>query len=191
MLPGKHNVSSRTLSWLAVRQLEDLRSENGRFWSKVEMGPASAGCWLWKAAVTRNGYGQFWWSPSGRPEGAHRVAWMLTRGAIPSDQEVMHSCDTPLCCNPVHLSLGSHAANVRDASRKGHLSCARPSSQKLTPEQVQFIRDEVARGPRGTAARLAEQFDVTPGCISQIVNGIGNRRQYDAPLRPAAMRRAS
>lgn len=180
---GKHNVSSPTPTWLAVRQLSDLREENARFWEKVEVGPAG-GCWLWQAGKTRNGYGQFWWGPSGRPEGAHRVAWILTRGAIPEGQEVMHSCDTPLCCNPTHLSLGSHADNVRDASRKGHLRCARPNAQKLTAEQVEFIRDQVATGPRGTANQMAERFGVTRGCISQLVRGVGNRRQYDAPLRP-------
>lgn len=180
---GLHNGSSPTPTWLAVRQFEDLRAENARFWEKVAIGPTST-CWLWQASKTRNGYGQFWWGPSGRPEGAHRVAWMITRGAIPEGQEVMHGCDTPLCCNPTHLSLGTHTDNVRDASRKGHLKCARPNAQKLSPADIAFIREQVAAGPRGTATKMAERFGVTRSCISQLVNGVGNRRQYDAPLRP-------
>ena len=182
-MPGYHNVSPTTPTWLAIRQLEDLLKENARFWSKVRVQSASS-CWIWQASVLRNGDGQFWWPPTGRAEGAHRVAWMITRGDIPKGQEVMHSCDTPLCCNPIHLSLGTHGDNVRDASAKGHLAVARPNAQKLSAADVQFIRERVANGPRGTANRMAEQFGVTKSCISQLVRGTGNRRQYDAPLRP-------
>lgn len=202
MAPGVHNVSTTAPSWLAIRQLEDLLSENARFWSKVAVGPLSS-CWLWRASVTDKGYGQIWWAPLRRPEGSHRVAWMLTRGPIPRGQEVMHSCDVPKCCNPTHISLGTHGDNMRDASAKGRLpggvitaeirrSAAgkpRPRGQKLTPEQVQFIREQVANGPRGTSTEMARLFAITTARVSQLVNS--DARQYDAPLRPRLIRKAS
>ena len=31
------------------------------FWDKVDKSGGSVGCWLWKAATDREGYGFFWW----------------------------------------------------------------------------------------------------------------------------------
>jgi hypothetical protein len=44
-------------------------------------------------------------------------------------------------------------------------------SSKLTADQVKYIREKVANGPRGTARRMAEKFGVQPPQISRIVNG--------------------
>jgi hypothetical protein len=55
----------------------------------------------------------------GRSSRAHRVAWYLLRGEIPTGQHVMHTCDNPRCVNPDHLQLGTHAANMHDMARKG------------------------------------------------------------------------
>lgn len=94
-----------------------------RFLSKVKQGGPDE-CWLWTASTSGgHGYGQF---AAGRDSNgrfdvryAHRVAFQLATGIDPVGAVVMHSCDTPTCCNPAHLSLGTQAQNVADASRKG------------------------------------------------------------------------
>jgi len=42
----------------------------------------------------------------------NRLAYFLTKGPIPKGMVVMHCCDNPPCCNPNHLSLGTHLQNM-------------------------------------------------------------------------------
>ena len=90
-----------------------------RFMAFVFPEPMS-GCWLWNGAATRCGYGRIaLGGHSGGLAAAHRVAWQLFRGDIPSDREVAHRCDVRACVNPDHLWLASHAENMADMMRKG------------------------------------------------------------------------
>lgn len=75
-----------------------------------------SGCWLWRATGGRR-YGSLF--VDGRREQAHRVSWLLHRGKIPDGLHVLHKCDTPLCVNPDHLFLGTHADNMADMKAKG------------------------------------------------------------------------
>jgi hypothetical protein len=51
---------------------------------------------------------------------AHRRALELATGqSIPAGQLVRHSCDNPPCCNPAHLSTGTHADNAADMVARG------------------------------------------------------------------------
>src|SRR5690348_11464451 len=85
-----------------------------RFWEKVTRGD---GCWLWTASQMGAGYGKFYYER--RWTGAHRVAWILTNGAVPPGRVVMHVCDNPLCVRPDHLTLGTQNDNVQDMCEKG------------------------------------------------------------------------
>lgn len=91
-----------------------LVSIEQRFWEKVER---TATCWFWKAGRNPDGYGNF--RINGKTEGAHRVAWKITYGAIPDGRQVLHRCDTPPCVNPNHLFLGDHDINMSDKAVKG------------------------------------------------------------------------
>ena len=92
-----------------------------RFWQKVlRLSPED--CWPWTAATSGFGYGRF--KMAGRLYSSHRVAYALANGRIEDDASyhgsvVMHSCDNPRCCNPLHLKLGTQKQNARDMSNKG------------------------------------------------------------------------
>ena len=66
----------------------------------------------WTKACSDRGndrYGRLWYE--GKIQLAHRVAYMLAGDVILPGEVIMHSCDNPPCCNPAHLSAGTHADN--------------------------------------------------------------------------------
>jgi hypothetical protein len=77
-------------------------------------------CWEWTAAKDRCGYGRIWHNNTNQT--AHTVAYTTFVGSIPDGRHVLHSCDNPSCINPDHLSLGTHADNMRDKSIRGRIS---------------------------------------------------------------------
>jgi hypothetical protein len=66
-----------------------------RFWAKVNK---SAGCWEWSGARQTSGYGNAVYG--GRLYRAHRLAWELENGPIPSGMLILHGCDNPPCVRP-------------------------------------------------------------------------------------------
>lgn len=117
------NVPARNVRGLYRRELSPgIIARFAAKFSQVD------GCWLWHAGKFAKGYGMFnigrYVNGKQHTEYAHRVAFVLSHGDIPPGLVVMHSCDTPACVNPSHLSLGTQTDNVADAYKKGHY--ARP-----------------------------------------------------------------
>lgn len=138
-----------------------------RFWPKV--GPPNGrGCRLWTAGASGDGYGAF--KVEGRQVGAHRQAWILTFGPVPDDIKVLHHCDTPLCCEPPHLFLGTHADNMRDMTLKlrGPNGEHNPKA-KLTEDDVRAIRLRWSEGEGQTA--LAAEYGVKVVAVWRLING--------------------
>lgn len=127
-------------------------------------------CWSWSGATGAFGYGQIRFD--GRLFLAHRLSYELAYGPIPSGRLVMHSCDNPPCCNPAHLSLGTHADNHADMRAKGRHQIrnrvvgSRHWKALLNEENVRYIRSQIAAG--AVKSRLARQFNVSRGAIQDI-----------------------
>lgn len=160
------------------------RSTLELFWSKVDRtGP----CWLWTASVDKDGYGVFSITlpADGRPARqhhtrGHRFAYELAHGPIPKGRLVMHSCDTPRCVNPAHLSLGTALDNNGDAAAKGR-SCGgeRNAWAKLTVDAVIDIRAS-SDHPRALAAR----YGVREETVVKAQRGITWRRLNRSRVTP-------
>lgn len=105
-----------------------------KFWRKINR-VGENDCWIWLRGTSRN-YGGF--SLAGKYVSAHRFAWEITNGPIPSGLDVLHRCDNPPCCNPAHLFLGTQADNNRDMVRKGrHVSLSGDQHySRIHPEKL-------------------------------------------------------
>jgi hypothetical protein len=80
------------------------------FESKIDK---SGQCWIWTAAKTKDGYGNY------RSKYAHRVSYELYIGAIPEGLIVRHTCDVRHCVNPFHLLVGTKKDNTHDMIMRG------------------------------------------------------------------------
>lgn len=94
------------------------------------------GCLIWQGQKDKRGYGFL--RLDGRMQRAHRIAFELRNGPIPSGMVILHACDNPSCINLDHLAMGTQLANVRDMLNKGRANKAtgaRNAKTKLTPEK--------------------------------------------------------
>jgi len=91
-----------------------------RLWPHVDRSGGAAACWPWLGETNQKGYGRITMNKTPRVRLlAHRVAWEIANGPVPSGLWVLHHCDHPGCCNPRHLWLGTNRDNVLDMWRKG------------------------------------------------------------------------
>lgn len=150
-------------------QLYD-RSE--RFWQKVRFGSEDE-CWLFTGYCNPDGYGRF------DDTLAHRMAYILAKGDIPTNLVVMHKCDNPACCNPKHLHLGTMATNNYDRSIKG-----RNANQQGERGPRALLKDEQI--PQVYALylqthsykKVAQQLGIGLYSVRNIVRGVSWRHLY-------------
>jgi hypothetical protein len=119
-----------------------------RFWERSFPEP-NTGCLLYGGNANQAGYGIV--HIRGRRSFAHRFAYQLGNGPIPSGLVVCHRCDTPACINPDHLSLGTIADNNNDSLRKGRrrgrfsgTACC-VHGHRFTPENTHIVSGETKR----------------------------------------------
>ena len=107
------------------------------FWSQVDKGSSNIGCWLYRGTIGFEGYG---YVNRGSRENrrqwqAHRFAWELLRGPIPSEWCLLHKCDVRNCVNPDHLYLGDRKDNNQDTIKRGRRRHRyQPIEELLWPE---------------------------------------------------------
>lgn len=142
----------------------------GLFWSRVRILDEQD-CWPWLRYRDQDGYGETRFM--GKPDKAHRVAYMLWNDLTELEGGVfiLHNCDEPSCCNPAHLRAGDHADNMRDRAERGRYVLAGEANNnaKLTEQDVVDIREAYANGT--PTSDLAAAYDLDESTINAIANG--------------------
>jgi len=147
------------------------------FWSKVDKKSDNE-CWLWLGTINTHGlpYGrmasQYW--KKGKILKAATVSWVVHYGEIPEHYSyhgicVLHKCDNPVCVNPKHLFLGTHADNMNDMVKKGRSACVtgiKNPSAKLNDKKVIEIRKHLKN--KIPLRRIAKMYGVGGTTILRI-----------------------
>ena len=160
------------------KKIPETRSH---FWSRVDQTAGADKCWPWQRSCRKSGHGLIRWH--GRTTTAHRVAFELSKGAIPAGLIIRHACDNPVCCNPQHLLSGTQKDNTRDSMERGRYVApptfvgeAHPGS-RLTDKIVRTIRKRRRNGEKLTA--IARDYGVDRSAIYQVMCGKTWRHVHD------------
>lgn len=164
--PRGNIYTSRHRTWQLTSTQEKIDAmfspeRRSQFWTSVASGEPDA-CWPWTGTRSRLNYGSY--TLRGINHRAHRVAYMLSKGPIPADLHVLHSCDNPPCCNPRHLRVGTVLENSRERTAKGRVPVGEKNGgAKLRAEDVYVIR-----GSTESSTVLGRRYGVHPSTISSI-----------------------
>lgn len=125
-----------TRRWSSAKDMLEARSEM-----------QSSGCRVWRGSLNSDGYASvsgFYWGRFYQVTKAHQLSYIVYNGEYNRDKVIRHSCHTPACINPEHLSTGSRLDNMRDMVLAGRSSDNRGiknPANKLTEGEVRQIRD--------------------------------------------------
>lgn len=133
-------------------------------WILTQTVRTKRGCLIWQGCTNARGYGRT--SIDGKQRGTHQIVLRAYKGEpIDPALRARHSCDTPACVNPNHLTWGTQSENNIDDSARGK----RRSRLKLTPDQVRDIKRRLAAGESNSA--LAREYGVQQATICCIKTG--------------------
>jgi len=140
-----------------------------RFCNNISKVETEDGCLEWKLSCDRCGYGKSTFK--GKYIIAHRLAFELFhKRLIAEGMMILHKCDNRKCCNPIHLSEGTHQENMDDMVLKNRQTRGETNaSSKLTETQVLEIRKKYADGGY-THKSLATEYNVGHTAISNIIH---------------------
>lgn len=125
-------------------------------------------CWEWqKAKRNSDGYGTTTYL--GITYSVHRLSYELFVSEIPPNKQILHSCDNPCCCNPIHLRIGTNYDNVQDRQKRNRQAKGITHGRhKLTEEEIISIRNLYATG-KYIQQDIADEFNVSRSHICNIL----------------------
>ena len=119
-----------------------FRDPEERFWEKVRKPRRYvAECWEWLAYKHHIGHGTFW--DGAKKVYAHRFAYEMLVGPIPTHLEIDHLCRNPGCVNPRHMEAVTHKTNVLRGNSLNAQNARRTECQRGHPfdeENTYFVQ---------------------------------------------------
>lgn len=120
-------------------------------------------CWPWKNKLNKKD-GRPYFTVAGKRRPAYAFVIETTTGQDQGSSLVIHSCDNPICCNPSHLSYGTHQQNMDDMVERNR--------HGLPRIVVRAIRNLLAKGT--SQQEIAELY----GISREAVSAISTRRNH-------------
>lgn len=135
-------------------------------------------CWIWRGVIHKGVCQAYYKKNSvGKYMGAHRMAYMLYIGDIPSGMFVSRSCENQLCVNPSHLYLSGSSRNMNGrivditGERYGRLTVIKYAGIGLKRDATWLCRCDCGKEKVFTSLHLRNGYSTSCGCI-----GHPNRR---------------
>lgn len=153
-----------------IRKMPEIKPEwTSSFWSQVDLSKGLSACCIWLGYTDRDGYGVVGLCGIKQKFRVNRIAYYLFYEIDPAGFQVMHSCDNRLCCNPAHLSLGTHQDNMRDRELKKRCPQGEVHyGAKLDNKKASDIRSMWLSGSF-TQPELAEKYHVSTHTIHKVI----------------------
>jgi hypothetical protein len=125
------------------------------FLAQVDDTSGPGVCWQWRGVPDRDGYGTFGRRPQRR---AHRVAYELAVGPIPTGLVIDHLCGNRICVNPAHMEPVTQRTNIlRSPNTMPNRNAAKtrcPRGHAYSPENT-YVRPTGTGRDCRTSKRLA------------------------------------
>lgn len=155
-----------------TRIMSDKDSTRTPFWKNVARGDEDE-CWEWKGDVDIfSGFGISTKLVSGSEvvRMAHRIAYILTYGPVPTNHVIRHTCRNQTCCNPAHLI----AMRKHPEEEDENLVTLYFYSSRRAPHLSEFEKRRIVtlRAEGFKIRELAQQFGVSSSTISRTIRGL-------------------
>jgi hypothetical protein len=107
---------------------------------RLHVPEPNSGCWLWTGRLNRYGYGHAIFDR--KLQLAHRVAYTLFKGSIPSGLQLDHLCRVRCCINPDHLEPVTNKENLSRGrnSKRDQSHCV--NGHEFTEENTYWYADK-------------------------------------------------
>jgi hypothetical protein len=145
-----------------------------KFFTLVDRPTTPEACWGWHGAM-QGPYGSCRLGDI-KPVKAHVASYLIHHGMtldqIPDDPtrpgfklSVLHSCRSKTCCNPRHLSLGTHVENMEQRRRE-----KTKSADRLSFDDVLAVIS-LYRFSNLTGAAIGRRLEINPIRVGGILRG--------------------
>lgn len=127
-----------------------------------DLGP----CEEWAGSLYSNGYGRLWLPGIRKHVSAHRTAWELAFGPLPSGHVIRHKCDNPPCIRLSHLEPGTQLDNIADMHDRGRASSVGHLPQTIPDATIEHVVVLLAQGLLQRI--IADMAGVSQATVSRI-----------------------
>ena len=117
-------------------------------------------CWPWTGKTNAKD-GRPYFTVEGKRRPSYSYVLEAHKGEAQKGRMVLHSCDNPICCNPLHLKWGTHQENMNEMKERDR--------HGVPATVIRAIRKLLS--DKRPHSEIAELYGVSRETITAIHNG--------------------